>query len=147
MQRAGLLSGAKSATNSCRRRRIIETDDRILTAKEAAKINLRDNYLTALSACETEPENLDGEGVLGLRGLARAGTQNLLLTLWPVDDNKTVDFMQAFYEEALKTGNAPVALSKVQREFLVRYRKEESLSRAIRYFAPFILTFRGELPE
>ncbi|MFL2938177.1 MAG: CHAT domain-containing protein [Opitutales bacterium] len=151
MKRAGLaLSGAKSTFEAlAENHQIIETNDGIVTAKEAAAINLEDNWLTALSACETGAgESQDGEGVLGLRrAFAQAGTKNLLLTLWPVDDNKTVDFMQAFYEEALKTGNAPGALAKVQREFLVKYRKEESLSRAIRYFAPFILTFRGALPE
>lgn len=151
MKRAGLaLTGAKSTFTALEKgNRTRNSNDGILTAREAAELDLRNNWLTTLSACETGAgESQDGEGVLGLRrAFAQAGTQNLLLTLWPVSDDRTVDFMQAFYECALNSGDIPGSLTKIQKEFLVNYREEESLARAIRYFAPFILTFRGSSPE
>jgi CHAT domain-containing protein len=120
-----------------------------VTAEEAGNLDLLGNWLTILSACDTAGGEIQaGEGVFGLkRSFAKAGVQNLLLTLWPVSDSRTVDFMKAFYEEALRTKNAPRALVHVQREFLVKYREQRSLSQAIRYFAPFVLTFRGSLAE
>ena len=75
-----------------------------------------------------------------------AGTQNLLLTLWPVSDSFTKDFMVSFYEEALESGNAPKAMAKVQRDWLVKLREERSISQAVKLAGPFVLTFRGN-PE
>lgn len=51
-----------------------------------------------LSACETGGgEARAGEGVLGLRrGFAQAGAENLLMTLWPIDDETTVEIMLSF---------------------------------------------------
>ena len=91
---------------------------------------------------------MPGEGVFGLRrAFSQAGTQNLLLTLWPASDKHSVPFMKSFYEAALKDGDAANALVKVQRELLVKYREQFSLSQAVRYIAPFVLTFRGPCPE
>ena len=68
-----------------------------------------------------------------------------MITLWPVSDKHTVDFMKAFYAEALRTGDAPRALAKTQRDMLKQMRKGRDLPSAVRYFAPFVLTFRGGL--
>ena len=39
---------------------------------------------------EDQGEARSGEGVLGLRrGFIQAGARNLLMTLWPIDDEKT----------------------------------------------------------
>ena len=123
-------------------------NDGILTAEEASQLDLRDTWLTVLSACDTgSGVARAGEGVLGLRrAFAMAGTQNLLLTLWPVDDSFTKDFMVSFYKEALKTGNAPKAMAKVQKEWLIKLREERSVSQAVKLAGPFVLTFRGN-PE
>ena len=62
-----------------------------------------------LSACDTgSGEARAGEGVLGLRrGFIEAGGQNLLMTLWTIGDEVTVQIMSDFYEAAHKSGNAP----------------------------------------
>jgi hypothetical protein len=58
-----------------------------------------------------------GEGVMGLRrGFIEAGAQNLLMTLWPISDEVTVQIMSDFYGAAHQSGNAPEALAKVQRD-------------------------------
>src|SRR5208337_637986 len=48
------------------------------------------------------------------RGFIQAGAQNLLMTLWPISDEVTVQIMSDFYEAAHNSGNAPEALADVQ---------------------------------
>lgn len=150
MHRSGLaLAGAKNTLELWEEGKFVDpSNDGILTAEEASQLDLRGTWLTVLSACDTgSGVARAGEGVLGLRrAFAMAGTQNLLLTLWPVDDSFTKDFMVSFYKEALKTGNAPKAMAKVQKEWLIRLREERSVSQAVKLAGPFVLTFRGN-PE
>jgi len=98
-----------------------------------------------LSACDTgDGEARAGEGVMGLRrGFIQAGAQNLLMTLWPVSDRWTMEMMEAFYERALKSGDAPGALAEVQREYLVKLKEQKNPVAAARLAGPFILTFQG----
>ena len=150
MHRSGLaLAGAKNTLKLWEEGKFVDpSNDGILTAEEASQLDLSETWLTVLSACDTgSGVARAGEGVLGLRrAFAMAGTQNLLLTLWPVDDSFTKDFMVSFYKEALKTGNAPKAMAKVQKEWLIKLRDERSVSQAVKLAGPFVLTFRGN-PE
>jgi CHAT domain-containing protein len=118
-------------------------NDGLLTAQQAAGLNLDRTWLVVLSACDTGGgEAQNGEGVIGLRrGFAEAGAQNLLMTLWTADDSETADLMQAFYREALRTGDAPGALARVQRASLEAARKKFGLSEAVRKAGPFILSW------
>jgi hypothetical protein len=54
---------------------------------------------------------------------------------------------KAFYAESLDTGDAPRAFAKTQRDMLKCEREKGELfpQQIIRYFAPFVLTFRGPL--
>jgi CHAT domain-containing protein len=63
------------------------------------------------------------------------------MTLWPVEDAGTADLMQAFYREALRGGDAPGALARVQRASLTDVRKKSGLSEAVRQAGPFILSY------
>ena len=150
MHRSGLaLAGAKNTLKLWEEGKFVDpANDGILTAEEASQLDLSETWLTVLSACDTgSGVARAGEGVLGLRrAFAMAGTENLLLTLWPVDDSFTKDFMVSFYKEALKTGNAPKAMAKVQKEWLIKLREERSVSQAVKLAGPFVLTFRGN-PE
>ena len=150
MHRGGIaLAGAKNSLNKWSRGEFVDpSNDGILTAEEASQLDLSNTWLTVLSACDTGTGVASaGQGVLGLRrALAIAGTENLVLTLWPVDDQFTMDFMVSFYKEALDSGNAPKAMAKVQREWLVKLREERSISQAVKLAGPFVLTFRGN-PE
>jgi CHAT domain-containing protein len=118
-------------------------NDGLLTAQEVSGLELDRTWLVVLSACDTGGgEAQVGEGVLGLRrGFAEAGAQNLLMTLWPVDDNETANLMEAFYHEALRSGDAPGALARAQRADLQSLRLKSGLSEAVRKAGPFILSY------
>ena len=116
-------------------------------AAEVADLDLRRTELVTLSACSTAVgEVLSGEGVLGLRrGFVMAGTRNLLMTLWPVADEDTADFMEDFYTRYTETGNASKSLAEIQREWLVRLRKEKGLVHAVNRAGAFIMSSQGRV--
>ena len=57
------------------------------------------------------------------------------------DDAETADLMEAFYREALQSGDAPGALARVQRSSLDDLRRKSGLSDAVRKAGPFILSY------
>jgi CHAT domain-containing protein len=119
--------------------------DGIVTAEEVAALQLSGTWLVTLSACNTGAgQAAAGEGVLGLRrSFIQAGAQNLLMTLWPISDETTVQIMLDFYERAFQTGDAPQALAEVQRGWLAKLRKERGLLAAVRLAGPFIMNSQG----
>ncbi len=121
--------------------------DGLLTAEEVGRLELQETWLVCLSSCETGlGEVVEGEGVLGLRrGFIRSGAQNLMLTLWPIDDTQTADFMVDFYGACLESRSPGRALNKVQRDWLVRLRDEDGLAQAVFVAGPFILTAQVDL--
>src|SRR5262249_29890356 len=77
----------------------------ILTALEASNLNLWGTKLVTLSACETGVgEVRNGEGVYGLRrAFFLAGSEALVMSLWPVSDRVTREMMTSYYK-GLKQG-------------------------------------------
>jgi CHAT domain-containing protein/Tfp pilus assembly protein PilF len=96
--RSGLaLAGANLSRDSA--------DNGILTALEASSLNLWGTRLVTLSACDTGVgEVKTGEGVYGLRrAFTLAGTETLVMSLWPVSDYVTREMMTSYYT-GLKNG-------------------------------------------
>jgi CHAT domain-containing protein len=79
-------------------------DAAILTAQQIASLDLSGVDWAVLSACNTGNGELrDGEGVLGLeRAFRVAGARSVVMTLWPVDDQVTRQFMHELYTERLQ---------------------------------------------
>ena len=148
MHRSGLaLAGAQTTIEAWKREEVPPVEnDGILTAEDVSTLDLQGTWLVTLSACDTgSGEARAGEGVMGLRrGFIQAGAQNLLMTLWPISDEVTVQIMSDFYEAAHKTGNAPEALAKVQRNWLLKLRAEKGLAQAVNLAGPFIMSSQGK---
>ena len=148
MHRSGLaMAGAQTTLQAWGRGDVPPTEnDGIVTAEEVGGLKLDGTWLVVLSACDTGGgEAKAGEGVMGLRrGFIQAGAQNLLMTLWPISDQTTVQIMLDFYDAAFKNGNAPQALADTQREWLVKLRKERGLSTSVQLAGPFIMSSQGK---
>jgi CHAT domain-containing protein len=73
--------------------------DGILTALEASGLNLWGTKLVTLSACDTGVgEITNGEGVYGLRrAFLLAGTETLVMSLWPLSDYMARETMVGYY--------------------------------------------------
>jgi CHAT domain-containing protein len=149
MLRSGLaLAGAQQTIESWKNGQMVPPEnDGVVTAEEVAMLNLTNTWLVVLSACETgSGEAQRGEGVLGLRrGFIQAGAQNLLMTLWAVDDERTADLVFDFYNNLHLLGSPAEALARTQCQWLRRLREDKGIAAACRIAGPFILNFRGGL--
>lgn len=74
--------------------------DAILTGEQVSGLDLGGAELVVLSACETSLGlRTSGQGVGSLqKAFHVAGARSTLTSLWKVNDDRTVEFMQDFYE-------------------------------------------------
>ena len=87
-------------------------EDGVLTALEAASLNLVGTQLVVLSACDTGRGDIaNGEGVYGLRrAFTLAGAEAQVLSLWQVDDYGTQSLMTQYYQALLQDQGRAAAL-------------------------------------
>ena len=93
-------------------------DDGYLTIGEASSLNLN-AQMVCLSACQTGlGEVKKGEGMIGLsRAFMVAGSKNVGVTLWSVDDAATAEFMTRMYKKVKSGMTYAEAYRKVKNEF------------------------------
>ena len=119
--RSGLLFAGANKTLQGEK---MEGENGLLSAYEASMLNLKETELVVLSACETgRGEVKNGEGVYGLRkAFSDAGAQNIIMSLWKVDDKVTQEFMTRFYEIWLNEKTTiREAFNKTQLEIKAKY--------------------------
>jgi len=144
----GLLSGLVFAGVNRSDRRPEET---ILTALEAAELELGQVELVVLSACNTgRGQVAGGEGVLGLqRAFQLAGARSVVASLWRVPDEETHQLMREFYRRVWSDEPVPrgEALQQAQLWMLKNWRPRGGLERPAPqgppppyYWAAFVLS-------
>jgi CHAT domain-containing protein/tetratricopeptide (TPR) repeat protein len=113
----------------------IGEDDGVLTAFEAAGLDLWGTKLVVLAACDTGVgEVRNGDGVYGLRrALVLAGSESQMMSLWPVNDRSTRDLMIAYYSRLARSVGRADALRQAQLQLM-----RESPRRHPYYWASFI---------
>ena len=94
-----LLSGLILAGANHRSVTAPDQEDGVLTAEEVAALNLEGVEWAVLSGCDTGLGELrSGEGVFGLRRAFQiAGARTVIMTLWPVEDAATHQWITALY--------------------------------------------------
>lgn len=107
----------------------------ILTSAEIQDLNLFNTKLVVLSACETGlGEVVPGEGLYGLkRALLKAGAQNIITSLWKVDDEATMLFMTYFYAALAENHNLTESFQQAMLTLKAKYPQPY-------YWGAFVLT-------
>ncbi len=111
-----------------------------LTAEEIAGRSLAAD-LVVLGACETVGgRGFRGEGLVGLaHAFFDAGAGGVMVTLWPIDDRATAEFMERFYRHLIQERATPAAaLARAQDEM-----RSTPRWRAPYYWAGFVLLGEG----
>ena len=104
----------------------------MLTCADIASLTLRAR-LVVLSCCQTAQGDIRAEGVVGIaRSFLGAGGSAVVVTLWAIDDNATLAFMELFYKHV--TTNLSVCQA-LQRSMKTMQEREDY--KRISNWAPF----------
>jgi CHAT domain-containing protein/Tfp pilus assembly protein PilF len=135
-----LLSGL--AFTGANRRSSAKADetDGILTAEEIAGINLEGVDWAVLSACDTGVGEIKvGEGVFGLRRAFQvAGAKTVIMSLWPVEDKTTEQWMGTLYREHFLNGKDTAESVRAASLQILRQRRAKHQSSHPFYWGAFI---------
>ena len=109
-------------------------EDYILKMSDIQAVKLRAR-LVVLSCCHSGQGKVSSEGVVGMaRAFLFAGARSVLSTLWAIDDEATMMFMESFYQQLKSGESASVALQRAMK--CLRDSHDYS---APKYWAPFVL--------
>ncbi|MBN2440226.1 MAG: CHAT domain-containing protein [Spirochaetales bacterium] len=100
----------------------IQLEDGYLYADDLLQKEL-DYELVTLSACETGKTMVKkSEEMIGLiRGVLFAGAQSIVVSMWRIDDNMTVQLMKSFYRALFSGKSKVLSLCTAQREIIETY--------------------------
>ena len=109
-------------------------EDYLLTMKDVLKAQIRAR-LVVLSCCHSARGEVKSEGVVGIaRAFLGAGARSVLVSLWAIDDEATMEFMKLFYRQLVDGRSASEALNKAMKSM-----RESDRFSAVKYWAPFVL--------
>ena len=109
-------------------------EDYMLTMKDVMSVKLRAK-LVVLSCCHSGRGEIKAEGVVGIaRTFIGAGARSVLVSLWAIDDEATLEFMKSFYHNLVKGRSASDSLNHAMKCL----RKSEKFG-DLKYWAPFTL--------
>jgi tetratricopeptide (TPR) repeat protein len=135
-----LLSGLAFAGANRRSSAQPDETDGILTAEEIAGINLEGVDWAVLSACDTGVGEIKvGEGVFGLRrAFQLAGAKTVIMSLWPVEDKTTEQWMATLYREHFLNGKDTGEAVRAASLQVLRQRRAKHQSTHPFYWRAFI---------
>ena len=108
--------------------------DYILTMSDVEAVSLKAR-LVVLSCCHSGRGEVKSEGLVGIaRSFLCAGARSVLVSLWAIDDEATMVFMESFYQHLVDGKSASVALHRAMKSL----RESEEFS-AVKNWAPFVL--------
>ena len=122
------------APNTTRENPQPQEEDYLLTMKDVIEAGLRAR-LVVLSCCHTARGEVMAEGVVGMaRALLGAGARSVVVTLWAIGDEGTLEFMSFFYDALAKGKKASEALNQA-----MKCMREIEKFKEVIYWAPFVL--------
>ena len=122
------------APNTTRETTQPEEKDYLLTMKDVMEAGLR-AQLVVLSCCHSARGEVMAEGVVGIaRAFLGAGARSVVVTLWAIADEGTLEFMSFFYDALAKGKKASEALNQA-----MRCMRESGTFKEVKYWAPFVL--------
>ena len=122
------------APNPGWRSQIPKEEDYILKMSDVQAVRLKAR-LVVLSCCHSGRGEVKSEGVVGMaRAFLCAGARSVLVSLWAIDDEATMQFMRSFYQHLAEGKSASVALHQAMRSL-----RESEQFAAAKYWAPFVL--------
>jgi CHAT domain-containing protein len=135
-----LLSGLAFAGSNRRSSAKDDESDGILTAEEIAGINLEGVDWAVLSACDTGVGEIKvGEGVFGLRRAFQvAGAKTVIMSLWPVEDKTTEQWMGTLYREHFLNGKDTAESVQAASLQILRQRRAKHQSTHPFYWGAFL---------
>nr|XP_058968949.1 tetratricopeptide repeat protein 28-like [Pocillopora verrucosa] len=109
-------------------------EDYILTIRDVLNVQLRAK-LVVLSCCHSGRGEIKAEGVVGIaRAFMGAGARSVVVSLWAIDDEATLEFMKCFYQHLAEGKPASESLNLAMKSL-----RESKKFRDIKYWAPFLL--------
>jgi CHAT domain-containing protein/tetratricopeptide (TPR) repeat protein len=135
-----LLSGLAFAGANRRSGAGPDESDGILTAEEIAGLNLQGVDWAVLSACDTGVGKIRvGEGVFGLRRAFQvAGAKTVIMSLWPIEDETTRQWMATLYSEHFRSGKDTPESVRAATLKVLRQRRANHQSTHPFYWGAFI---------
>jgi len=128
-----VLSGADRAARD-------PADDGLLTSEEIETLDLSRTEWAVLSACDSGiGKSVSNEGVFGLRRAFRlAGAHSVIMSLWPVDDRASADWMAVLYRTRLRDHAATIEAVRAADLALIAQRRQAGLDPAPYFWAAYV---------
>ena len=122
------------AANTTRKNSQPEEKDYVMTMKDVLEAGLRAR-LVVLSCCHSGRGEVMAEGVVGIaRAFLGAGARSVVVALWGIDDEGTLEFMSFFYDELARGKKASEALQQA-----MKCMREGEMFKEVQFWAPFVL--------
>ena len=122
------------APNGKRASQTLVEEDFLLTMGDVMRVQMRAR-LVVLSCCHSGRGEIKAEGVVGIaRAFLGSGARSVLVSLWAIDDEATLEFMKSFYFHLAEGESASESLNRAMK--CLRGSDEFS---EVKYWAPFVL--------